>query len=249
MSVVSGAVLLVITWALAAGLDDRPMLLPAGAAAPYPVPQADRRAPLATERVLLEEPLIDDAAALESYRENCARLLVITDQRTQLLESLLTLAGSEHAPGPTELVDLCELIDQALRERATGIGRRELQVRCDLLPVRISGDRLLLARLLANLVVHAIHYNPDGGTVGIGVRREVGRIVLCVAGTGQAVPPDQVDRLFEPFQRLRRIADDGHHGLGLSIVRASASLHKAEITAGARPDGGLRVEVASPVVG
>ena len=46
--------------------------------------------------------------------------------------------------------------------------------------------------------------------------------VLRVTNTGPPVPPEQVDRLFEPFQRLHRTADDDHHGLGLSIVRAIA---------------------------
>jgi signal transduction histidine kinase len=207
------------------------------------------RTPLTIERALLEEPLIDDAATLESFRENFARLLVITDQRTRLLESLLTLASSEYTPGPTGQIDLTELIDEALRDRADEIGRRELRVERTLRPVRIPGDRPLLARLLANLVDNAIHYNVDGGTVEIGVRRRIGRVVLSVANTGQAVPSDQVDRLFEPFQRLHRVADDGHHGLGLSIVRAIATVHGAELTAGARPDGGLAVEVAFPLPG
>ncbi len=68
-----------------------------------------------------------------------------------------------------------------------------------------------------------------------------------MANTGAFVPPEQVDRLFEPFQRLHRVADDGHHGLGLSIVRAIALAHAAHLTALAQPDGGLRVEVLFPL--
>jgi signal transduction histidine kinase len=115
-------------------------------------------------------------------------------------------------------------------------------------PSTVQGDQVLVARLLANLCDNAIHYNVDGGTVEIGVRRKVGRVVLSVANDGQVVPPDQVDRLFEPFQRLHRTAADGHHGLGLSIVRAIAAAHGATVTATARAGGGLAVEVAFPAI-
>jgi signal transduction histidine kinase len=115
-------------------------------------------------------------------------------------------------------------------------------------PSWIPGDPVLLQRLIANLCDNAIHYNVPGGTVDVGVRRRVGRVVLTVTNDGQPVPHTEVDRLFEPFQRLHRTADDGHHGLGLSIVRAIATAHAATVTAEPRPTGGLVVEVAFPVL-
>src|SRR6185312_7441745 len=174
--------------------------------------------PLTVERALLEEPLIDPSADLDSFRSNFERLLVITDRRRQLLESLLTLSGSEYGRGSDEPVDLAGLVGQALPD----LERHGLAVHTALRPLQIRGDEVLIARLVANLLDNAVHYNVPGGMVGIGLQRRVGRIVLSVANTGEVVPPEQVERLFEPFQRLRRVADDGHHGLGLSIVRAIA---------------------------
>lgn len=206
------------------------------------------RTPLTIERALLEEPLIDPDADLESFRANFERLLVVSERRGQLLESLLTLTSSEHARAPDGWVDLGKLIEQALHDREPDVERRGLRVVRTLRPQRIAGDEVLLARLLANLCDNAIHYNVPGGTVEIGVRRRVGQVVLSVANTGQVVPAAQVDRLFEPFQRLQRTADDGHHGLGLSIVRAIATAHGAGVSAHARPGGGLAIHVAFPAV-
>jgi hypothetical protein len=76
-----------------------------------------------------------------------------------------------------------------------------------------------------------------------------GMAVLSVTNTGPPVPPAEVDRLFQPFQRLdRRRANykDGH-GLGLSIVRAIATAHDATITAHPMPHGGLCVSVSFPL--
>jgi signal transduction histidine kinase len=145
-------------------------------------------------------------------------------------------------------VDLANLVELTLRERAPEAERGGLQVRTSLEPTRIPGDQVLLGRLLVNLCDNAIHHNVPGGTVEVGVHREFGRVVLTVANTGEVIPADQVDRLFEPFQRLHRTADGGHHGLGLSIVRAIARAHDATLTARPRPRGGLVVEVAFPVI-
>jgi K+-sensing histidine kinase KdpD len=72
--------------------------------------------------------------------------------------------------------------------------------------------------------------------------------VLAVTNTGAVIPPTEINRLFQPFQRLDRHRThhkDGH-GLGLSIVRAIAGAHRVTITAHPEPEGGLRVEVTFP---
>jgi len=101
---------------------------------------------------------------------------------------------------------------------------------------------------VANLCDNAIHYNVPDGMIDVGTRLDTGKAVLVVANSGPVVPPDEVRRLFEPFQRLHRVADDTHHGLGLSIVRAIVAAHSGELNAYARPEGGLVVEIAFPAV-
>jgi K+-sensing histidine kinase KdpD len=69
-----------------------------------------------------------------------------------------------------------------------------------------------------------------------------------VRNTGPAIPPGQVDRLFQPFQRLgtERVQRSRGHGLGLAIVAAIADAHAASITARVRQGGGLDIAVAFP---
>ena len=74
----------------------------------------------------------------------------------------------------------------------------------------------------------------------------VRRAHLTVANTGPHVPPGELERLFEPFQRLAS-RDDGV-GLGLAIVQAVADAHDATITARARINGGLEINVAFPAL-
>jgi signal transduction histidine kinase len=68
-----------------------------------------------------------------------------------------------------------------------------------------------------------------------------------VTSSGPVIQDADVDRLFQPFRRLRqRPADRNGHGLGLSIVRAIAIAHAATITARPRPGGGLTIDVTFP---
>jgi signal transduction histidine kinase len=206
------------------------------------------RTPLTVEHALLEEPLIDPDVTLESFRANFERLLALSEQRGRLLESLLTLSGSEHGREHYQPLDLGLLAEQVLSSHRPELDHRGLQVDAAIEPVRILGDPALIERLVGNLLENAAQHNRDGGWVEVGTRTEADRVVLFVANSGPAVPREQVGRLIEPFQRLHRVADDGHHGLGLSIVQAIAAAHDAELIVQARMSGGLFVEVAFPAL-
>jgi signal transduction histidine kinase len=134
-----------------------------------------------------------------------------------------------------------------LSGRRTEIERRGLRVDPVIEPATILGDPVLIERLITNLLDNALHYNVPGGWVEIGTRAEDGTAVIFVVNSGPKVPAAQVEQLIEPFQRLHRVADDDHHGLGLSIVRAIAVAHDATLSVRSRMAGGLLVEVAVPV--
>lgn len=205
------------------------------------------RTPLTVEHALLEESLIDRDATVDSFRSNFERLLVLSEQQARLLESLLTLSSSERGLDHREPVELAELTDRAVLGCRQEAERRGLRVRSEIRPVGIWGDPALVERLVANLLDNALGYNVPDGWVRASTGVERGWAVVRVENTGPEIPPERVSRLFEPFQRLGRIAGDGHHGLGLSIVRSIAAAHGALLNARARPQGGLVVEVAFPL--
>jgi signal transduction histidine kinase len=110
----------------------------------------------------------------------------------------------------------------------------------------VTGDGVLLERLVANLLDNAERYNTAGGTISISTTTDDGVSLLRVVNTGQVVPPDQVDRLFLPFTRLDdRTRHDGF-GLGLALVSSIATVHNGSVHASAVPAGGLDVTVRLP---
>jgi signal transduction histidine kinase len=112
-----------------------------------------------------------------------------------------------------------------------------------------SGDTRLVESLVANLVDNALRHNIPGGRVEVMTSATTdGGARIAVRNSGPIVPPEEVDRLFDPFQQLhgRRIRYGEGHGLGLAIVRAIAVAHGAALVAHARPTGGLDIAVTFP---
>jgi len=204
------------------------------------------RTPLALERTLLQVALADPNASAATLRATCEELLASGREHERLLEALLTLASSERGLDHREPLDLATLATRVVLTRRPEIERRSLQLDTALASAPATGDPALVERLTANLIDNAVGYSGTGGRVEIRTATDAGVAVLSVANSGPVVPPDELERLFEPFQRLggARVAGaDGHHGLGLSIVRAIATAHGATVTARPQPGGGLAVTV------
>ena len=116
-------------------------------------------------------------------------------------------------------------------------------------PAPLSGDRRLIERLVSNLVENAFRHNIPHGCVRVAVRSDDGHATLVVTNTGPIVPPEDVERLLQPFQRMSQERTGEHDGigLGLSIVQAIASAHDATLAVRAEFGGGLEVEASFPV--
>jgi signal transduction histidine kinase len=205
------------------------------------------RTPLTVERTLLQVALADPNASEASLRATCEELLAAGQEHERLLESLLTLASSERGVSHPEPVDLAQLVGHVLLTPRPDVQRHRLELATVLEPAPAAGDPALIERLMANLVDNAVRYNRPGGRVEIRTAALNGHAVVSVTNTGPVVREDETERMFEPFQRLgggRAARADGHHGLGLSIVRAIATAHDATVAATAQPTGGMAVTVS-----
>ncbi len=160
----------------------------------------------------------------------------------RLIEALLVLARNDQARAFTDPLDLAAVAEDALEGRISpGI---TTTTTLDEAPV--SGDGVLLERLVVNLLDNAERYNITGGTVAISTTAHDTTSVLRVVNTGAVVPADMVERLFLPFTRLDdRTRHDGF-GLGLALVSSIATAHNGTVHATAVPTGGLDITVRLP---
>ncbi|MFF3853204.1 sensor histidine kinase [Micromonospora sp. NPDC002575] len=201
------------------------------------------RTPLTVARTTLQVGLATkDPARINRVREE---LLRNNDRCIALINGLLTLARGEHGRRRREAVELDEIVRQAAAESAATAAPGGPRLRIDV-PSRctVSGDPLLLAQLVHNLVDNALRYNRPGGQAFVELDTD-GR--LTVSNTGPVIAADEADRLFEPFyRRAERTGRTDGAGLGLSIVRAIADACDGHATARPRDGGGLVVEVLIP---
>ncbi|WP_433245377.1 sensor histidine kinase [Actinomadura nitritigenes] len=203
------------------------------------------RTPLAGQRTLLEVALAAPDGDTDTLRSACQEALALGEHQERLVQALLALATSERGAARRDRLDLAQVVERALAFRRDQATERGIDIAEHLTPAVTAGDPKLIESLVANLIDNAIHHNHAGGHVEITTRTSGTQAVLGVTNSGPVIPGDQIQRLFQPFQKL---APDRHgrrdgYGLGLAIVNAVAQAHHATLAADARVDGGLNVAI------
>jgi PAS domain S-box-containing protein len=109
-------------------------------------------------------------------------------------------------------------------------------------------DRLKAVQVVLNLLSNAVKFTPAGGRVTISCGEADGRVVVTVADTGPGIPPEQQERIFEPFVQLGRSHTSGHEGtgLGLAISRDLARAMGGDLTVASAPGQGAAFTFALP---
>jgi signal transduction histidine kinase len=207
------------------------------------------RTPLTEMRTLIDVTMARPAGSAEQLKPVLAAIGAAVDRSEGLIEALLTLARSDRGLGLAETVDLPTAVEDAIDLLGPAASARQIQVGTELRDAQVTGDRVLVERLVSNLIDNAVKHNVTGGWVLASTRTEAGIAELTVANGGEHIPADQVTGLFEPFRRLAgRTGSQPGSGLGLSIVASVASAHGGHAEARARPNGGLDVQVSLPAM-
>jgi signal transduction histidine kinase len=210
------------------------------------------RTPIARMRVLTE--ILRERVDVDGRPDDPAvqRLARGLDEMEADLAEVETLIGDLLTSGRLELgrqagltpepLELAPLLEALARRFAAAW-------RCDPPHLELRADRLLIERLLINLLGNARRACPEGG-IELAAAATASAIVLSVEDEGPGIPPADRERVFQPFARLdpARDRDRGGVGLGLHLCRQIARAHGGDVHAEGRADGraGARLVVRLP---
>ncbi len=194
-----------------------------------------------------EEPLEDNGELFDDIRDEILRL-------ERLAGDLLTLARSDLgelglAVAPLDLLESAQEAVQRVQPIAADNG---IAVSVDRSgePLVVEADPDRLQQVLLILLDNAIKHTPRDGEVLISARRQGAEALLDVVDTGEGIPPDQLDQVFNRFVRVdvARSRKHGGAGLGLSIAKSLVEAHGGELTISSILDVGTHVTVRLPLV-
>ena len=203
------------------------------------------RTPLAVMRATVDVVLDNPDSTADDLRDMATDIRAAVDHAEHLIGALLILARNEHGLTVHEQVDLATVAEDILD--TADLGDRRVHVTLEL--AVISGDPVLVERLVANLVDNAVRYNDAAGDVWISTGTTAGSSHITVLNTGRLISPADAERIFQPFQRLNDRTSHEGFGLGLTIVASIAAVHGGTATARPRDDGGLSITVTIPSAG
>jgi signal transduction histidine kinase len=161
--------------------------------------------------------IVADRSTYESLWDEAERLVRLSRSLDALAEGDAATTGPDLEP-----IDLAAAVRSAVELAQPSIERAGLGLTLELpaaLPARANADHL--AQVLANLLSNAVRYTPRGGTVAVRGERRPGDLLVTVSNSGEVIPADDLERVFERFYRVEKSRDQarGGAGIGLAIVK------------------------------
>lgn len=193
------------------------------------------RTPLATLEAYvdgLEDGVLEATAPnLDTMRAQVARMRRLTGDL-----AIITAAGEHALQLQLTPIDLARMLDVARAAAAPAFEAKgvPLTLRVPTSTLTVRGDEARLHQVLANLLENSLRHSSPPASVVLGARADHGMVIIEVRDSGEGIPPDKLQLVFERFARLdqSRTSQDGSgSGLGLAIAREIVREHGGEITA------------------
>jgi len=174
------------------------------------------------------------------------------ERLTRLVEELDQLARGERgerAPGQDE-VDVAAIIKRALELASPDLRQRHIEINIEEpagLPW-LRGDGDAIGQVVTNLVQNAERYTDDGGRITVRLGASAGSLRCAIENTGGAIPPDELELIWERLHRVdrSRARASGGAGIGLAIVRQIVEAHGGHVGASSA-DGRTEIWFSLPI--
>jgi heavy metal sensor kinase len=189
----------------------------------------------------------------EEYRRILVSNLEEIVRLSAIIDNLLTLSKAEmghHDIRFDDRVDVHDLIAELYEDSEIIAMKKQIAIVLDKNEdVTIRGDRLRLRQLFLNLIDNAIKYTPENGTITISSGVSGNNVCVSVKDNGIGIPEEEQAKVFDRFYRVDkgRSREMGGSGLGLSIAKWTAELHRGRIDVESQPGNGSTFTVTLPL--
>jgi two-component system sensor histidine kinase KdpD len=206
-------------------------------------------------------PLASIIGVLSTLQENHAAIDPMThedlldtarqeaDRLNRLLGNLLDFSRIECGAVKVRAdpCDVQDVIGAALEQLGSKARERSIEVRIDPSLPLVRMDFALIVQVLVNILDNAMKYSPAHTPIGIQATKEEGRLEIRIEDEGDGIEEEDLDRVFEKFNRARRTGETGGIGLGLSICKGLIEAHRGFIWAERRNPSGTSLVFRLPI--
>ena len=213
----------------------------------------DLRNPISTiqgfSKILLDH---GETLAEDTKKEFLQSIHKVSHDMLTLLDDLLNISTIES--GKLELQvkrgSFGQLVKERVRMYQVMAERKNLATHLDIEEMaEFSFDPNRISQVIDNLLSNAIKFSPPGKEIYIWLGQKNGQAKFSVRDQGPGISPDDQDKLFKHFQKLkaRPTADEPSHGLGLAIAKKMVEAHKGKITVESQPGSGATFSFVIPL--
>ena len=203
------------------------------------------RTPLSLMQVQLD--LYHSTQHPGSDADTLQMIKMVTEQNDRLSKMVKTLLDMSELQtvGRDEQIIMDDLVDEVLEDLEPLAQEKNIKLIGKCKDITMVGSDILIYRLVYNLVENAIKYNHSGGQVTVTAYQKEKHVYLSVEDTGNGIPEELRERVFDPFFRVdkSRSRELGGVGLGLALVHEIVRVHDGSITVKSSPSGGTIFDV------
>jgi two-component system sensor histidine kinase/response regulator len=167
-----------------------------------------------------------------------------------MITTLLDVGRFEAGEMPVRLQthDVIQIARKAVSRFSPALKKRTMHCDVPSSPVLISCDADVIRRVLENLISNAVKFTPTDGRVRLKIQPNAADVTIAVSDSGQGIPPDQYERIFEKFGQTETGQEHRHStGLGLTFCRLAVEAHGGKIGVQSEPGKGSTFWLTLPI--
>lgn len=212
----------------------------------------DLRSPLSRMRGLAETTIMAKHKSVQASDQTLGMIVEECDHLNGIIDTILEIAQADSGFAQMQLdkLDMNMLLTETYELFLPMAEQRNIQLNleCDKTRAEVSGDKMKLQRVLANVLDNAIKFTPDFGVVGLSIVKLDQQLCVSITDTGGGIAQEDMPNVLNLFYRAEKSRSSPGNGLGLSYVASMMKAHGGDVHIESEIGQGTQVQLLFPIV-